>query len=245
MVRRSYPLNDRLGRAGLTEILLQTSEARAGAMPLSADWLIQWSHFFKLDPHRDPKSSRKIGPSVVGALSRTVEPDRTARGGLAFEDLRSGAAAGLRTVASLVRKFSNGPHKIPFADPLYRIEDTPQSAIRTWLEERAGRVLDPERRLEDRHIAAIAADPPLLFFVLLELEVIAKGERLGPLGSLIVAESLLPLLERKRAQIEGDDKIGKAAGSIFGQGRLPVTMPDLVTYLADNLDLARGDARFL
>jgi hypothetical protein len=245
MVRRSYPLNDKLGRAGLTDILLQTSEARAGAMPLTADWLIQWSHFFDVQTARKPEFSRRIGPSVVGALSRTVESDRVARGGLAFEDLRSGAAAGLRTVASLLQKFANGPHNIAFDHPLYRIEDRPDSAIRTWLEERADRVADVDRRLEERHIAAIAADPPLLFFVLLEAEVIADGERLGPLGSLIVAESLLPLLERKRAQIEGDGTIEKAADSVFGQGQWPVTMPQLVMCLADNLDLARPQARFL
>jgi hypothetical protein len=244
MIRRSYDLNARRGRTGLSDVLAHTSDGRARDMPLSADWLVQWSRFFDLGPG-EPEFSRKLGPSIVGPLSRTVEPDRLARGGLAFEDLRSGAAARLRSVASLVKEFrARAPDNIFPDHPLYGDQEARSAFVKLWLEKRAPVVPPSEPRLGDAHIAALAQDPPLLFFVLLEAEVIARGDRLGPLGSLIVAESLYPLLERKRALIEDDPVVQEVAGYVFASGR-PRTMAALLTDLGERLDLARPEAGFI
>lgn len=263
LVRRSYPLNAERGRTGVTDILLQTSQNRGFAMPLDRDWLIEWSRFFDLRSNGSapvgsaqrsaPEFSRRIGPSTVDALARAGTPlGSGVEGGLAFEDLRSGAAAGLRSPASLLAKFREcgALDKFFQEHPLYGDAAASAAAIRNWLEERVGLVDKPEQQLTPAQREAIATDPPLLFFVLLEAELVAHGERLGPLGSLILAESLMPLLERKRAVIEGEadgdrNLLKAAAARAFGGEAPPRTMPELLTWLAGELRLNLPESHFL
>jgi hypothetical protein len=52
--------------------------------------------------------------------------------------------------------------------------------------------------LKDLHELGLDTRTPLWFYVLKEAEVIADGERLGPVGGRIVAEVLVGLLEGDR-----------------------------------------------
>src|SRR5207245_9220873 len=61
--------------------------------------------------------------------------------------------------------------------------------LTAWLEA-TGRPDGISEQLEPADVAAIAQDPPLPFFVLFEAHVSHDGERLGPLGSIIIAETM-------------------------------------------------------
>src|SRR5439155_22619629 len=61
--------------------------------------------------------------------------------------------------------------------------------LTAWLEA-TGLPVGISEQLEPADVAAIAQDPPLPFFVLFEAHVSHDGERLGPLGSIIIAETM-------------------------------------------------------
>jgi hypothetical protein len=83
--------------------------------------------------------------------------------------------------------------------------------MRTWLTQAPG--LEPGQgplQAADQDLDRIVADPPLPFFVLFEAARIGRpdeaqgGRTLGPLGSVIVAETIFGAMEAHPLGIEGD-----------------------------------------
>jgi Animal haem peroxidase len=180
-------------------------------LPLKSNWLVDWAHFFDNSKGIVPNFSRRIGPRYPKALQDDLllfpaKADGVDAGGLLDRDLLSAAYAGLLSVPALIRK----AQELGFDT----VEDLAhwQEPMRTWLTEVPGLLPEQEGPLPaaDADLARILVDPPLPFFVLFEAARIGRpdeaegGQRLGPLGSVIVAETILGAMEAHPLGIDGD-----------------------------------------
>jgi Animal haem peroxidase len=197
MVRPEYVIND-LSTHDLSTTLEKTSANDPVNMPLDSTWMIKWSRFFEIGGSR-PNYSRRIGPYLSDALGHDqIFPaiDQTNRVGLLYRDLVGSALAGLWSVDALIAEIvARRPHFIGLsallADRSCRVRE-----LRDWL------ASEPSYGgLTREDIDTLANDPPLPLFILFEAmrQPQAEGLRLGPLGSIIVAEVIFGALERDGA----------------------------------------------
>jgi hypothetical protein len=230
MLRPAYQFNhDHL--FGLRDLLQTNSAALPESMPLDAAWLIDWSLFFELGSVK-PNLSRRIGPYYIPFLfdQRSFGTRDGAVKGLPHRDLLRGASIQMRSVSSLIAKI---PHELREPSPILRDGAARQRAILDWLT--AGSVEFSE---EDKR--TISEDPPLLLFLLLEAAETEGGERLGILGSIIVAE----VVYRALSNVSIATETQAWAGIVFG-GEAPGTMPDLIGWLTSHYHLDGPDAGFV
>lgn len=281
MVRDGYRPNRGVGAAGLrfSDAREQSSRRNRGNVPVSPAWAVDWSLFFG-DAGDDVNLSRRIGPFHAGALMQEGvrppgrDPLELVGRGLPSRDMAAAAASPLAPVAELfraIRRRRGGALRGLLPD-----YDVWRRPLRLWLED-AGRSL-----LSAEDVERIVADPPLPFFVLFE----AAHERdrlgrplpaepdgaggmvfpggggrcLGPLGSIIVADTLfgalrgrpfgfdetgLPLQERIRAvsaAVLGDPSAMDALATGPGGTARPLdTMPDLLALLEEKGAFAPGE----
>jgi hypothetical protein len=192
-------------------------------MPLKPIWIAQWSYFFPLRG-RPANLSRRIGPEFATVL---LDDARFETISLARRDLLRGATQ-VRSVASLVRELEKRGVGLP---PLLKDPAARQQAVRDWL---ARPFCDlpylQEVPLTDQDIDTLAADPPLLLFLLLEAASTADGRRLGFLGSIIVAETMFAALGRHRESPDADGAAEDLLRQIF-PGETPDDMAALVLLL--------------
>jgi hypothetical protein len=243
MVRSRYMINsdEALG----TEIAIsRTSQRQLNEGPQQPEWLVDWARFFSPDtagnePAIRANFARKIGPqySDVFSMHPIAPPKDPVEGkGLAYRDLRSAAYAGLWSVPALCAELRASG----FADivPEY---DAWKARIAGWL----GPTFTPEEA------RAIANDPPLPFFVLFEAgHSGTPGTRLGPVGSILVAEAIYGALLRHPTGFEGPAtlaaRIKNCCGAILGdqealsdrsgqRANLEIgNMPQLLQFMASN-----------
>ena len=102
LVREIYSLNDQLQVAGLRNLVRQTSTGRPHDMPLTEDWLVDFSRFFAIGSSV-PQRARALGPHVARpfATGLGVGTDGSADG-LVLRDLIACTRGGLRSVRSLI-----------------------------------------------------------------------------------------------------------------------------------------------
>lgn len=203
MIRNSYRVNTDTpldaGRA------LQLSSQRSpGFLPLTKEWVIVWERFFKIDEHVRPNYSRRLGPNFA-PITRSefyfapLKPNTGGNGdaaGLPNRDLVSAMYARMPSVPKLIAKLRSLSPEIAAFLPDY---DQYKGPLTTWLEATA----DPDSMTEQflpGDVQALADDPPLPFFVLFEAALNRAnprqpfkdgGRHLGPLGSIIVAETIM------------------------------------------------------
>lgn len=202
MVREGYRVNDaEAPEIPIAEGLRQSSLHFPTATPVSDRWVVNWSFFF--DPQNDRRNlSRRIAPHFVNALSheRLFGPVATDRSqfGVAFRDMMSALAAGLWSVPALIDALRANPELAS----LLPADFAPwRAAIAEWLV--AAGDVGPAFTAEE--VATLSADPPLPFFVMFEAAHAADGRRLGPLGSIIVADTFYPALAAARGP--GEDHL--------------------------------------
>ncbi len=191
MVRPEYRIND-LSTHDLNNTLEKSSANDPANMPLDETWMVQWSRFFAINGSK-PNYSRRIGPYLSDGLgNEQIFPafDATARVGLLYRDLLGAGLAGMWSVDALVAEIgSRRPHFIAtsrlLADRRYRAD-----TLRQWLA-----AAPAYGGLTAADIETLANDPPLPFFILFEaMQQPQAGLRLGPLGSIIVAEVIFGAL---------------------------------------------------
>ena len=210
IVRDSYKLNSFSSEGATDEaLLLSASLAHLNEMgidplvklPLKENWFVDWAHFFENSKGIEPNFSRKIAPHYPVALSVApitfpIKVPGVDAGGLMHRDLVSAAFAGVLSVPALIRTAREKGIEI--------IEDFSvwQGRLRTWLN-------SIEHLFSPSDVSRLVEDPPLPFFVLFEAAGIGRtdeadcGERLGPLGSLIVAETILGSMAEHPLGVEG------------------------------------------
>ncbi len=230
MLRPGYQFNsDNI--FGLRDTLQVNSSSLPEAMPLSRAWLIDWSLFFPIHGSV-PNPSRRIAPYYVPFLhdQRAFGTRDGAVRSLPHRDLLRGASVHMRSVHSLIEKL---PASLRDASPVLSREDERARMIVAWLE--AGTVA-----FSDEDKAVLSRDPPLHLFLLLEAAQTENGERLGVLGSVIVAEVLYRALRNVKTGAAAEED----REAVFGRAP-PETMPDLIVWLADSLGLADPEAGFV
>jgi hypothetical protein len=197
MIRAAYRFNTRASEAfSIENILDRTSEKSPSDVPLEATWLVDWNLFFN---PRAGNVSTRIGPwSQVG-----IGEDVPGEGNLIARDLLGSVAIRPWSVWHLVdrlrkthgnllekSKFLGGPRDSPaWAKP-----------IAEWLTKRSEATHGPDNKLTEEEIRRLANDPPIPFFVLFEagLDSGNNGERLGILGSIVVADVIYGILRDDR-----------------------------------------------
>lgn len=231
MVRDKYRLNAMGDPFELNQILMRNSTAEPNALPLTWDWLIHWPFFFafeepggtnaRLDP--DLNLSRRISPHFPPALFKTA---LFANMTLPKRDLMRGGSAQMRSVKSLIDTIRAAAPELEGPGQMWSDDGRRKERIEQW-----ARV----RHISAADVSQLAADPPLLFFILLEAAEDQNGERLGTLGSVIVAEVIFRALAQAahQAPISGLLAEGDAtavATTVFGED-IPNSMPKLIDWL--------------
>lgn len=194
MVRDSYRVS--------SESLLPTSSAlnissrrSPNFVPLPEEWIVKWARFFKINDAICPNFSRPLQPNF-SPIARSLYyfapliPSGSGQGdfpGLPNRDLVSSVYACLWSVPKLIDALRQRSQEIAAFLPAY--EDDAAS-LDGWLRQRAT-PNGPAEGFGPGDVEAIVADPPLPFYVLYEAWRWHGGERLGPLGSIIIAETVL------------------------------------------------------
>jgi hypothetical protein len=222
---------------GLEDTLRQNSSFRPEEMPLKAIWITQWSHFFALEERRPVNLSRRLGPEMSAVL---VDDAKFETISLARRDLLRGAS-GMRSVDSLIRELEARGVALPefLQSPARR-----QDAVRDWLARPfANQHYLKDIPLSDQDRDVIAADPPLLLFILLEAAVTEQGQRLGFLGSVIVAESLFAALRSDAGPSTAPD--ARELLDVVHAGEVPDSMEKLIHFLEQRYEFARSGVPFV
>jgi hypothetical protein len=169
---------------------------------LLSTWIIDWTRFYNFEGFpgvvNNPRSNqaRKITPSLVAAMTKLPpfsKDEEETMGSLPMRNLLRGRTLGVPSGQSVAARL-----KIP-------------SLTEVEVKEQA----DPTRReiLERR---GFDRETPLWYYILREAEKHHEGERLGPVGSRIVAETFVALIKRSSVSILPREPTGE-----------PIWQPDL------------------
>lgn len=169
MVRDEYFINDVHPEAGLRSDVARLTGRLGGASPrLPADWLISWERFFFVGAGSGmARHSRAIDTRVAAGL---FEADRPGAPPLPVKTLLRGHRAELPSGQEVARACDLEP-----LDP-GQIADGPDKEILTD--------------------SGFDRETPLWYYILKEAEVTARGAHLGELGSMLVANVIMPALAR-------------------------------------------------
>ncbi|MCU1345920.1 MAG: peroxidase [Acidimicrobiia bacterium] len=210
MVRPSYALNDTahsgarfhskggkdVGFARIP-IFVGQSSANTDAMngfgePLPADWGIDWNFFFGDIPHNPvagkqiPQPSYRIDATLVDPLGKLPEFVPAFAAGSPFASL---------AFRNLQRGFRMG---LPSGQAVARMMQVPVLGEKDlWETKFDGDTANPwteGQMFLAKHHRWLEGRAPLWFYILKEAEVLEKGHRLGPVGSRIVAETIIGLV---------------------------------------------------
>lgn len=227
LVREIYALNDTLPVMGLRNIMRQTATGRPHDMPLTEDWLLDFGRFFAIGASV-PQRARAIGPHVARPFAAAAAFGSTltdAAETLVLRDLVACADGSLRSVRSLI-------DQVRAADPTVLEGCFAQDEGR-WTAALAGWLADTG--LDATEIVALAGDPPLSLFLMLEAEADADGLTLGALGSVLMGETLTAGLPAA----ESDARLDAARAAVF-HGRVPSRMSELIRFLQGHYKFADG-----
>lgn len=224
LVRDVYALNEQRPFEGLRNLVRHTSAGRPTDMPLTEDWLLDFSFFFDLGDGK-VQHARAIGPHLarpfgLGGGVRLDHP--TPSDGLVLRDLVActrgaaplqGAMPSVRTLLARIETAAPGTLKGCLAQD----ENRWRRRIADWLDD----VPMPEALKK-----ALAGDPPLTLFLMIEAEEDEDGACLGALGSILLAETLVAGLPAPASP----EDISLARDAAF-QGPTPDRMSELVRFL--------------
>jgi hypothetical protein len=218
----------------LAEVLDRSSSRAPAMLPVACNWLVDWSYFFKKRDDPPPPGfnfSRPIQPyaGTSPLAEDTYFPNEDdAHGGIFYRDLIRGADAGVRTVGSIIARIREADRKRSqlLDDASYRREK-----IRAWLQ------ASDQHTFGNEELDSLSQDPPLFFFVLFEAAHTQDGERLGVLGSIIVAEIFFAAYKNTTEAIE-DDRAGTTKSAFVFGDDIPSDMPDLIKFVRCNGGLA-------
>lgn len=239
MVRNEYNLN-RTKSVKLRELFLMTGEGGFGSThkKLPASHVIDWLLFFRFsaEVQRDPRQflnkARRISPSVDVRLINTGRLSRRDIVNLATRNLMRSNQMGMGTGQEIVRHLTE---HFPEQLKVCGIKIQPLTPDQLNLN-RNGR---PQNILTD-HCPTLLERTPLWYYLLAEACIDTddttptdgKFGKLGPLGSLIVAESIKGLLRINKfslfetKQLSTDIKPSKKIRQV--QGRSFLQMSDLI-----------------
>ena len=210
MIRASYDYNRVFtprpgGRVSATLELLFTFTARSGrAVPIPSDWIIDWRRFFPVDSKVPVGLSRKLDPFLVDPL-KNLPGFEAPNNSLAVRNLLRGRSLGLPSGQDVARCMGFRP-------------------------------LSPEliSRGTDGQVAAklgFDVNSPLWYYILKEAQIEGKGIRLGTVGSRILAEVFVGLIEGDRNSFLS--RCPKWTPILPAEKPNTFTMTDLLRFVGD------------
>jgi hypothetical protein len=171
-IREEYVVNDQTPRQ---RFYGSPGEALGvGFQPISPEDTVQWKYFFDIDEDTDPQQSRKIDPLVPNVLLKLPFIDGEFKS-LATRNLLRGYVLGLPSGQDIAGQIED--------------VDRPLTNAELGLEEDIDEIYDDSGSQPD------IEDAPLWYYVLGEANHENDGNYLGPVGSRIVAETLVGLIE--------------------------------------------------
>ncbi|WP_374470068.1 heme peroxidase family protein [Phenylobacterium sp.] len=209
MVRDAYNYNRVFRFGGVTpaslDLLFRFSglSGTGGDVPIPSDWIIDWRRFYEVGQSTEPVLgfSRKLDPMLAPRLQNVPNV-----GSLAAANLRRGLRRGLPSGQSVAAAMGIAP--LPPA-----AFDQP----------------DPHPDAKARALGFDAATP-LWYYILKEAEVQGGGQRLGAVGSRIIAEVFVGLLEGDPESYLAQDRLWRPTlGRVPGQ----FEMADLLEYVGE------------
>ncbi len=202
--------------------------SRPSDMPLTEDWLLDFGRFFDIPGLPPAQRAREIGPHVARpfGLGGGVGLDApTPKDGMILRDLAASCAADVPGVAAVIARIEQAAPDLLkrwFAGDGARW----RAAVSDWLK-------DVDLGADQR--AALASDPPLTLFLMLEAEADADGQTLGALGSVLLAETIVAALPEPAS----DADLAAARERVF-DGRVPARMADVILFLQRHYRFAEG-----
>jgi hypothetical protein len=136
-------------------------------VPIPSDWIIDWRRFFQIDPNVPVGFSRKLDPFLVDPLKNL--PNVPEPKSLAVRNLLRGRSLGLPSGQNVAR--------------FMRLQPLTRAEISTGT----------DGAVAVKHNFHI--ESPLWYYILKEAQVQGQGKRLGQVGSRILAEVFVGLLE--------------------------------------------------
>lgn len=180
LIRQKYKVNDEIGQE-LTLFGDPSTSLNKGFEPVPENKVIDWSNFFKTSNNSNPQPSRKIDnklPSVLFELPfDEFEHEPSERKSLAVRNLLRGKRLGLPS-GQRVAKFM-GP-RVSRGRDRAEVLSSSEIGLRDTISNSG---------LPDD------TDAPLWYYVLSEAQVQNDGEHLGKVGSRIVAETIIGLIQ--------------------------------------------------
>jgi len=199
MIRPIYRFNAGAANAfTIEQILARTSDKSPSDVPLEAAWLVDWDLFFSSNPAAGNVSIR-IGPwSQVG-----IGEEVPGEGDLIARDLLSSIAIRPWSIGPLVDHLRTSHGALLDKSEFLRgpLGSRPWAArIAEWLTRRSDATFGLFNKLSAEEIKTLANDPPIPLFVRFEagLDSGNQGERLGILGSIVVADVICGVLRYDR-----------------------------------------------
>ena len=210
-------------------------------LPTDDTWVIDWAMFFDMDPGGAPhpllNRARPLGPTLAEPL-RTHAATRILPGpevpglagfrlGLAFRTMAKGLMAHLPPAQAICRELvAHGwiaPEAVLDRDTIARLLRDGRTAACT-----AGQCPT------EADIALLSRRTPFFWYILAEARHFGQGERLGPAGGAILAQTMAMALAD--TGFAGEDRLEDAAcrlwAELFPQGpAMPASMTGLVTFM--------------
>ncbi|PJK31696.1 peroxidase family protein [Minwuia thermotolerans] len=222
MVRSSYEFAEGT-RHNLPEVMRSTSFRVPRRTPLGVHWIVRWSRFFEFKgAHSLPQLSRRISPKYVAALhDKQMFPasDSPEPGGLPYRDLVRSAISDVMKIDALAQLIEKRAPELAEQLPWISDEEIRRSALRNWI-----------GAADDEIVKEFVGNPPPGLYFLIEAAGAHKGERLGPMGSIVLAETFYRALEDH----EEDRDLVQAAFEVFGYS-VPATMGDLILWVEQHM----------
>ncbi|HKS28721.1 MAG TPA: peroxidase family protein [Pyrinomonadaceae bacterium] len=187
MIRETYYVNDLAPGLSLSKLFMLIILGRGlepqpgkGADTLPENMIIQWEGFLKGPTGKN--KARQINTRMVRPLfglfderDRLVDGERS----LAVQDLKRGYMMGLPTGQAVARE-------LKITNPI--TSDEIEALAREVSDKQLDALTRPDTKLSSR--------TPLWFYILAEGKIRGEGNRLGPVGSRLVAEVLIGLIRR-------------------------------------------------
>jgi Animal haem peroxidase len=199
MVNSSYVFNDQRS-FDIFDVIGGPTFGSTARDPLPSAWILAWSNFFqfkgeKVMNHSLKFSVRKQMPLDYYGLLPAVAADTPDH--VSVRDWLSAAAARMARPDALINEFKKDYCGLNFLK---------KAAIEKWLDQLTTNPRGSANDVETvrQNAALLANDLPLPLYFLLEAEQdpIAKGQTLGPLGSIIVREVMLCCLKDAKKSLD-------------------------------------------
>lgn len=239
MVRDQYSLSiDRSAPSASSSIDALVKQLQNGIgqkTQIRENWVVEWDRFFfDVDPDADPfvtpdgrprNFSRKLWPTapagVFGSGSNFVTDDPQ-KGGILYRDLMRGLADGLDDADAWIEK---AQIRIP------KREQMPQGRRAHFLR-KAVNWAHELNRLTPQERRQLTQKTPLILYIILEAMAHENAERLGYVGSHIVAGTICRSILAASADLQSAIKDWPD----LVDEPMPHSMPELLTFLGQTYD---------